>query len=251
MILGFITDIHEDITSLQKAFKILEQEKVDSIICLGDIIGFALPFYKNIPDRDADRCIKLVKSNCSKTVVGNHDLFAIKKIPEFASGFSYEKNWYSLDYDKRSKLARNKIWLYEDSEIPSLLSDVSKDFLNSLEEYAVIQSDKINIFISHFCYPDFSGSSIFFPEQPFHLKKHFEFTQNLNCKISFSGHGHPEGCVFINEDKLSLYKFGEHKISNNNCWMVTPCVAKTTRKNGVLIFDTNNFTIRILELNSF
>ena len=54
MILGFITDIHEDITSLQKAFKLLEQEKVDSIICLGDIIGFALPFYKNIPDRDAD-----------------------------------------------------------------------------------------------------------------------------------------------------------------------------------------------------
>ena len=183
--------------------------------------------------------------------VYKRQLFAIKKTPKFASGFSYEDNWYSLDYEKRSKLARNKIWLYEDSEIPSLLSNESRDFLNSLEEYAVIQSDKINIFISHFCYPDFSGSSIFFPEQPFHLKKHFEFTQNLNCKISFSGHGHPEGCVFINEDKLSLYKFGEHKISNNNCWMVTPCVAKTTRKNGVLIFDTNNFTIRILELNSF
>jgi predicted phosphodiesterase len=36
MVLEFITDIHEDITSLQKAFKLLEQEKVDSIICLGD-----------------------------------------------------------------------------------------------------------------------------------------------------------------------------------------------------------------------
>ena len=35
MQLGFISDIHEDITSLQKALRLLEREKVDSIICLG------------------------------------------------------------------------------------------------------------------------------------------------------------------------------------------------------------------------
>ena len=250
MKIGFLSDIHEDVNSLQKAFGLLEHENVDSIICLGDIIGFTLPFSKNISDRDANKCIGLIKANCSNVIIGNHDLFALKKTPKFTSGFNYGEDWYSLDYEKRSKLARKKIWLYEDSEIPSILTDESKEYLNGLDEYAVVQCGEINIFISHFCFPDFSGSSIFFPEQPFHLKKHFEFTQNLNCMISFSGHGHPEGCVLTDEDKLSLLNFGEHKINSNKFWAVAPCVANTSRKNGVLIFDSNNFTIRILQLNS-
>ncbi len=248
MKIGFLSDIHEDVSSLHKALALLEKEKVDSIVCLGDIVGFALPFYKNITERDADTCIKLVKENCSDCVIGNHDLYAIKKTPTFNSGFNYQENWYLLDYDKRAKLARNKVWLYEDSEIPSILSNESKEYLNGLDEFKALLVDKTNIFISHFCFPDFSGSSIFFPEQPFHLKKHFEFTQNHNCSFSFSGHGHPEGCIYIDDEKLSLLKFGEHLLTNNKCWIVAPCVANTSRKNGVLIFDSTDKSINILEL---
>lgn len=250
MKLGFISDIHEDILSLQKAFDLLQQEKVDSIICLGDIVGFALPFYKNIHNRDADKCLELVMANCDHIVIGNHDLYAIRKTPKFNSGFDYGENWYSLDYEKRSKLARNRIWLYEDSEIPSLLNDNSKTFLNELDEFKVVQFNKVNIFLSHFCFPDFSGSSIFSPKQSFHLKKHFEFTKNLNCKISFSGHGHPEGCVLTDEEKITLLDYGEHKIKNDSSWIVAPCVANTSRKNGVLVFDTINFTVKTIELNN-
>ncbi len=250
MKIGFLSDIHEDIASLQKALKLLEQEKVDSIICLGDIVGFTLPFYKNINDRDADVCIKLVKENCSQTVIGNHDLYAIKKIPTYNSNFNYGENWYSLDYEKRAKLSKNRIWLYEDSEIPVTLNDESIEYLNELAEYSTVLAGDADIFISHFCFPDFSGSAIFFPEQPFHLLKHFEFTQNLNCSISFSGHGHPEGCVYTNEDKLSLLKFGEYNLNDCKCWIVVPCVAKTSRKNGVLVFNTEDHSIKTLELNS-
>ena len=250
MKLGFISDIHEDIVSLQKAFDVLDREKVDSIICLGDIVGFAVPFYRNISSRDADKCIELVKSNCSHAVAGNHDLYAVRKIPKYTAEFEYGENWYSLDYEKRAKLARNKIWLYEDSEIPSRITDESKDFLSGLDEFKIIQTGDVNIFFSHFCYPDFTGSTIFFPAEFFHLKKHFEFTQNLNCKISFSGHGHPEGCIHTNWDKISLLGFSEHKIKNDFGWFVTPCVAKTSRKNGVLVFDTINFTVKTIQLNS-
>ena len=250
MIIGFISDIHEDINSLQQALNLLEKENVDSIICLGDIVGFALPFYKNIIDRDADTCIKLVKDNCKQTVIGNHDLYAIRKTPCFSSNFNYGKNWYSLDYEKRSKLSRNKIWFYEDSEIPVTLSDESIEFLSGLQEYSIVKTGENDIFISHFCYPDFSGSAIFFPDQPFHLLKHFEFTQNLNCAISFSGHGHPEGCVYINEDKLSLVKFGEFNLNDGKCWIVVPCVAKTSRKNGVLVYNSKENSIKTLELTS-
>lgn len=250
MKIGFLSDIHEDIRSLQKALILLEKEHVDSIICLGDIVGFALPFYKNISDRDADACIKLIKENCQQTVIGNHDLYAIRKTPIFNADFNYGKNWYSLDYEKRSKLSRNKIWFYEDSEIPVILNDESIEFLNGLTEYSKIEAGHTDIFISHFCFPDFSGSAIFFPEQPFHLLKHFEFIQNLNCAISFSGHGHPEGCVYANEDELSFFKFGQNNLDGGRCWIVVPCVAKTSRKNGVLVYNTLENSIKTLELNS-
>lgn len=250
MKIGFLSDIHEDITSLQKALRLLEQEKVDSIICLGDIVGFATPFYKYITTKDADLCVKLVKANCSHTVAGNHDLYALKKTPLFNSDFNYGDNWYSLEYEKRVKLAKNKIWLYEDSEVPSALSDESKDFLNGLDEYKCIQFDGLNIFISHFCYPDFSGSTIFFPAEFFHLNKHFEFAGNLNCKISFSGHGHPEGSIYVDNEKFKLLTFGSHEINNENCWLVTPCIANTSRKNGVFIFNTTDFTIKTVPLNN-
>lgn len=250
MIIGFISDIHEDISNLQKAFNLLEKENVDSIICLGDIVGFALPFYKNINDRDADACIKLIKENCSETVIGNHDLYALKKTPVYNSNFEYSENWYSLDYKKRARLSKNKIWLYEDSEIPTTLNSESIEYLIGLSEYSIVKTDNGNIFISHFCYPDFSGSAIFFPEQPFHLLKHFEFIQNLNCSISFSGHGHPEGCVYADEDKLTFFKFGQNSLDGGRCWIVVPCVAKTSRKNGVLVYNSKENSIKTLELNS-
>jgi len=89
MKIGLISDIHEDILSLEQAFRFFSSEKCDQIFCLGDIVGFALPFFKYIETRNANECINLIKKNCDETVIGNHDLFAIKKVPEHKFGFDY------------------------------------------------------------------------------------------------------------------------------------------------------------------
>ncbi|PKL84164.1 MAG: hypothetical protein CVV24_01405 [Ignavibacteriae bacterium HGW-Ignavibacteriae-3] len=248
MKVGFVSDIHEDIANLEQALNVILNENCEKIICLGDIIGFAIPFYKNIASRDADASVKTVAKNCSEAVVGNHDLYSIKKIPLNNAGFDYGEDWYSLDYETRSKLARNRIWLYEDSEIPCLLSEESVSFLDSLKETKVISLDNISIFISHFCHPDYTGSSIHFPSEGFHLKNHFAAAVAENCKLSFSGHGHPEGCLIGNSDKIINLGFGTHVLKDEQQWIVVPSIARTSRKNGVLIFDSAEMSLNIIPL---
>lgn len=250
MRIGFVADIHEDIISLREAFALLEKMKCDSVVCLGDIVGFALPFYKNIESRDANECIKIIKENSYTTVAGNHDLYAIKKIPEYKAGFDYPEDWYNLDYKTRSKLAKNKIWLYEDCELPFKLTEQSAEYLDLLPEFAINHFDEINFFFSHSYYPDLSGSTIFFPKKPKHLIEHFNFMNSHNCLIGFSGHGHIEGCVILNKTKLEINKFGTYQLPKINQWIVGPCVANTTRVNGVMIFDTKSFQLDIISLKS-
>jgi predicted phosphodiesterase len=238
MKIGFISDIHEDLLSLEKALRLLSSEKCDSIICLGDIVGFTLPFYRYIESRNAEECVRLVKENCSKVVAGNHDLYAIKKIPEYQAGFDYGVDWYNLDYEIRSKKARNRIWLYEDNEIKSTLSDGAKEFLESLKEVEFLQYDDVKLMISHFCFPDFSGSAIFFPSEIFHLEKHFSFMNENTSLVSISGHGHPEGIIMVTDQRFTTLKFGMNRLAEENQWIVIPCVARTTRATGVMILDT-------------
>ncbi|HRI48077.1 MAG TPA: metallophosphoesterase family protein [Ignavibacteriaceae bacterium] len=248
MKIGFVSDIHEDINNLQNAFRTLEEKKCDQIICLGDIVGFAIPFYKNITERDAESCVKLIRENCQHTVVGNHDLFAIRKVPTNKAGFNYKENWYQLEYEKRASLSRKKIWLYEDNEIPCVLSDKSQEFLYDLEEYQTLEIKQKKIFISHFCYPDFTGSHIHFPSEAFHLRNHFQFITKLGCNISFSGHGHPEGALVTNCDKISNRGFGKYSLLDESLWIVAPAVARTSRKNGVMIIDIDLMELQIIPL---
>lgn len=249
MRIGLISDIHEDILSLENALRILSNEKCDKIFCLGDIVGFALPFYQYIESRDAERCVNLVRENCEVAVIGNHDLYAIKKIPEHNAGFDYDNDWYSLDYEVRSKKSKNKIWLYEDNEIKASLSDSAIDFLIKLKEVEIFNCNDFTLMFSHFCFPDFTGSAIFFPSEPFHLEKHFQYMKSNNCKISFSGHGHTEGNIYVNEDQFKSNKFGQFTLIDELQWIVIPCIARTSRHNGVALFDTDSMLLKTIPLS--
>lgn len=249
MRLGFLTDIHEDILNLEKALSILSKEKCDTLICLGDIVGFTIPFFRYIETRNAEECVRLIKENCSVVVAGNHDLYAVKKIPTHKAGFSYTEDWYQLDYETRAKKARNRIWLYEDNEIRCQLSDNAKEFIANLNETEIRNYDNMNILFSHFCYPDFSGSAIFFPREPFHLAKHFDFMRESNCTISISGHGHPEGAIMVDENIFSMVGFGNHNLLDDYQWIVSPCIARTSRLNGMLILDTSLRQIKTIQFS--
>ncbi|MBN2089313.1 metallophosphoesterase family protein [candidate division KSB1 bacterium] len=250
MKIGLLTDIHEDVRNLEQALSRLSNEKCETIICLGDIVGFTSSFYNYSATKNAEECIRLVRENCSVVVAGNHDLHAIQKIPHHKAGFKYDENWYNLDYKIRAKKGKNQIWLYDDHEIKCQLSDSAIEYIYHLNETETRVLGNLSFFFSHFCCPDFSGSAVYFPQEPSHLKKHFEYMAANQCTISISGHGHPEGIMIVNKNEFLLSDFEIRTLSNGPQWMVIPCVARTNRVNGVMALDTSSGEYKVIAINS-
>lgn len=62
--IAVISDIHANLESLKSVLKDIKQQKVDQIICLGDIIGKGV---------NAHECIELVRKNADIVIMGNVD----------------------------------------------------------------------------------------------------------------------------------------------------------------------------------
>lgn len=68
--IGLVSDVHSSPVPLSQALEIFEQEKVDDIICAGDIAGYY--------DSVAPTIELLAQSGC-KAVLGNHDQSYLEK----------------------------------------------------------------------------------------------------------------------------------------------------------------------------
>ena len=249
MILGIISDIHEDVVSLKKALRLLEKYRCDDLICLGDITGFSVPFYAHLDTRNANECIKLVRENFSTVLASNHDLHAIKKLPEFKAGIEYPDNFYDYGVYERKQLIQDKIWHYEKSTLDPLLSDENIEYLKSLAELNVYDSGDNKILLSHFIYPDLSGAVA---RKSFHaedLNHHVGFVQKKSCNISICGHAHIEGALIYNNG-LRFVKFGKTiKVAEAKC-IICPCIANGINENGLIIYNISTAEIKIISLHS-
>jgi diadenosine tetraphosphatase ApaH/serine/threonine PP2A family protein phosphatase len=65
---AIISDIQANLEALTKALEIIDEEKPDEIVCLGDIVGYGA---------NPNECVELVRSRCASVILGNHDAAAI------------------------------------------------------------------------------------------------------------------------------------------------------------------------------
>lgn len=251
MIIGIISDIHEDVIRLKKALATLEERHVDEIICLGDIVGFCTPYYPYLDSRDANEVINLVRANCSDVVIGNHDLYAVKKIPQSKLFFKYPKNWYQLDFQKRKNISNGKLFLYEDNELSALLSAKNREYIASLPEYIIKDFGDHKVLLTHYAFPDCTGSSTLIITNTNQLKEHFKYMEKNNCIYGFSGNDHFEGFRVFTKTDINDYFFGEDfKISNEPTWIHGPTVSKGTFDNGIMIYDSKQRLLEAIPLSS-
>ena len=75
-----ISDIHSNYRALKATLDTFDD--VDEVWCLGDIVEYG--------PRPSD-CIELVRQNCQQVVVGNHDLYFSKCLPQSNYGWT---GWY-------------------------------------------------------------------------------------------------------------------------------------------------------------
>lgn len=250
MKIGIISDIHEDVVRLSEAVSLLEKNNCDELVCLGDITGFDVLHYRYLSSRSASRALAIIRENCRFVVAGNHDLYAIRKLPNCNGAFTFPADWYALDYEERERLGNNKVWLFERQELPSLLNADGREYLHSLPDHLIIEADEKRILFSHSLYPDFSGSLVWRPNNFWDFREHFKYLKNNGCMLGFSGHLHPGGLAVATQTKYSLISFGSFKIENDFVQCICPCTANSSSKNGFMIYDTNQSALSVVQLKS-
>jgi hypothetical protein len=70
------------------------------------------------------------------------------------------------------------------------------------------------------------------------------------CRIGVSGHGHPEGCLIVDEDRFVLHPFGSIPLTDGPLWIVAPPVARTSRANGCMVLDSDQRMIHVIPLRN-
>lgn len=167
-----ISDIHSNIEALQAVADDIEEQKVDEILCLGDLVGYG---------SDPNACVEMVKDMATIVIPGNHDWAAIglTNILEFNS---YAKNAI--------------LWT------ASMLSDENSLFIEKLPIIKRIEAEEL--FLVH-------GSPVD-PEKWHYILNYAEARLNfayLPDRFCLIGHSHLP--MIIEEDpnkKITVY---EHK----------------------------------------
>jgi predicted phosphodiesterase len=252
MKIGVIGDIHEDIVALKAAFSLLEKAGCTEIVCLGDIVGFKVNTYSYLDTRNGHECIAMVRDNCSGIVIGNNDLFQIRKLPAhrggFGGGFIFPENWHELDYYERKALGGNHVYLYEEVQLDALLTKEDKAWLEALPDTWTGKYDGLRILFTHFAYPDLHGLRTYFPKRAEEFRQHLTFIGQHGCTIGISGHMHFEGLSRVREDDLRRQGFGSYAYSTDLQYWYGPCVARGQFTNGFLLIDTEQSTVEAVRL---
>ena len=248
MRIAIITDIHEDLISLKEALRLIDKNKCDEIVCLGDISGFSVPYYKYLQTRNAHECLSLVRSNCKVVILGNHDIHAASIIPENCTFFEFPENWYQLDYHERHRLGNNTLWLHEENDLDPLYKADDLAYLKSLPEYSVYKASGFNILFTHYVYPNISGLKKEFYTYQDEFQQHFTFMDRMNCSVSFTGHAHTKGFFIVTQKSFKHYRYKKKYLPvDSACIGISP-ITSSGNRNGLCIFDTEEFTIHMLRI---
>jgi predicted phosphodiesterase len=109
MRLAIISDIHSNLEALTKCVDLIDQMRVDQILCLGDVVGYGA---------DPSPCLRIVRERCSVVLMGNHDSAAVD--PDIAD-----------DFNNLARMAAH--WTH------SVLSDEEQEYLSTLPFTAEVE----------------------------------------------------------------------------------------------------------------
>jgi len=250
MKIGILSDIHEDGIRLGEVLAAMEKRGVDAIACLGDVVGFDVLHYRHLSTRDASYCLDMVRRNCRWVVAGNHDLFAIRKLPEVNGCFAFPVDWYQLDFQERKRLAEDRVWLFENQELPALLSAKDRDYLESLPLSLAVDLDGTKVFFSHALFPDLSGTLTWRPKNPWDFQRHFGLLKAQGCRLGICGHLHPDGIASAVAGSFVFSRFRTYRVSPDLVQYVCPSTAGTTGKSGFLVLDAAGQTLEAAAVRS-
>ena len=110
--IAFISDLHSNLEALETTLRDIDAQGVDSIVCLGDVIGYGASPYE---------VCRLVQERCETCLQGNHDAAVLDD--QDALGFN-ERALRAIDWTRHSldpEQERNwPIWDWLGSLVPMM-----------------------------------------------------------------------------------------------------------------------------------
>jgi hypothetical protein len=246
MRLGIVGGIHEDIVSLRTAISLLRARGCSAIACTGDIVGFSAPYFSFGATRDAVACIELVRGECRWVVAGNHDLFAVKRLPT-ASAFAYSSDWYALPLEERRTRAQDRVWLHDD-DAPLSLPAEHTAYLSALPEKIVAELGGVRVLISHYAAPNLAGDGTEFDAIENGIAEHLAEMTASACSVAVFDHDLCGGARLFTMDGCLERPFGRTALPTKPVAIEGPWVADGTVPSGVLIVDFQTWTVEALPL---
>ncbi len=108
---GVISDVHSNLEALEVVLEALKAEKVDRLLCVGDLVGYGA---------DPGPCLALIRKEVHHTVCGNHDWALTGKL-----SLEWFNEWAraGLEWTKRHLAASDAAYLnslsltWQDSQV--------------------------------------------------------------------------------------------------------------------------------------
>jgi len=89
---ALISDIHANLTALTAVLAHIDTQRVDRIICLGDIVGYG---------PDPVECVDLVSTRCEWSLMGNHDFGVLYEPTNFNAVAEQAAYWTRAQFELR------------------------------------------------------------------------------------------------------------------------------------------------------
>lgn len=175
LLYGVIGDIHSNYEALTAVVHELSGERVDRILCTGDIVGYAA---------EPIQCIDLIRELNCIVVAGNHDYAAVGKFP---AGYFHA--------DARTAI----LWTAKQ------LSEEYREFLKKLP--LVVELNDITLVHASLNHPEFFDYITTGTEAQLNLDL-------LKTRICFYGHSHVPLAIFLEGGNIRVDKGGVFDLNN-------------------------------------
>ncbi len=99
MRIAVLSDVHSNIEALTEVLRAAESERVDRMVCLGDVVGYGAA---------VNECCELVRAHCEVTLLGNHDAAVAGRMDY---SYYYDAARHALDWSASIISQENAAWL--------------------------------------------------------------------------------------------------------------------------------------------
>jgi predicted phosphodiesterase len=213
---GIIADIHANLEALENALRVLEAERVEKILCLGDVIGY---------NADPVACLKLAREKCAVVIQGNHERMVLG-----ASLYGVRKETLEATEWTRSRLSPDDL-----------------KYIESLPEEARVDE---SILLVHGSPRD--KDEYILSTDAIRENMHVLRTKHPEVKVCFFGHSHYPMVIGPTEVHPRFQETRKFDLDRNKVYMINPGSVGQPRDacplSSFAVFDADAWTVTIYRL---